>query len=153
MEAAPAEIDSFYTLEELYGARRYKSPLYWEPFFKGDRKGYLDALQYRYLSLLDYSFFPQDSESPHREIFLQELEDLIDELKELKISREYLRGILETKGVAADPLYERILLMIEGTSFQEERKHFRADFLIKLVGGTGILVLALYLHFRFVLQP
>ena len=150
----PGGIDSFYTLEDLYGARRYRSPLYCKIFSKGGRKAYLDALQYRYLSLLDYFFFEKESRRLYRELFLQELEDLIGELRLLKVPQGHLRGFLETKGNGGEPLYDKILSMIENTG-REGREgiwRFPKGFLFKLVGGTGVVLLAFYIHFRFILQ-
>ena len=147
----PAGIDSFYTLEENHGAKRYRSPFYCKMFSKGGRKEYLDSLEYRYLSLVDCIFFERESPPVRREIFLWELEDLIDELRGLTVSQEYLREILETKGSPGNPIYERVLAMIESPrQRRKESRYTGSTFVLKLVGGVALVIVAFYLHFRFI---
>ena len=144
----PAGIDSFYTLEEIYGAKRYRNPLYCKMFSKGGRKAYLDALRLRYLTLLDYLFLEKESRTFRRELFLQELEVLIGELKQIEPSCGYLQDFLKTKGSEGGPVYEKIWLLLEGSRKQKKSSY---SILFTMLGSGALVVLGLYIHFRFIL--
>ena len=144
---------SFYALEEIYGAGRYRSPFYCKIFSKGGREAYLDALQDRYLAILDYLFFEKETRPFRREIFMLELEDLIGELRALKVSPGHLKGFLDTKGSPGDPVHERILSFIDGAGeMGESVGYFPGKFLFRATATVALVILAFYIHFRFVLQ-
>ena len=145
----PAGIDSLYSLEYYYGGKRYRFP-----FCLKGRKEYEDALYERYLSLLDHIFFGQDAFPVYRELFLQEMEELVEELKGLGASIQHLKGFLETKGSPDDARFNRILSTIERPRWRwfrksESSKYSPAPFLFKVVGITVLVVLANYLNIRF----
>ena len=143
----PVGVDSLYSLAEAYGAKRYQSPFYFKVFSQGGRQSYLDSLLFRYLSLLDYLFFQEESKSYRKKVFLLELEDLIHELKALKVPRKNLQGFLETKGKPEDPLYQEILATIEDHPQKYLEAMPRPSFLFKAIMLILLAGLALSLYF------